>query len=127
MTDTRIGIIYPGDGALDREFWNFAPEGVSLHFTRQPQHDGPVGLHTMAALIDDGSLDSCADSLKIIRPDVVAFACTSGSFIRGLEGEKILRERIQSASGSRATTTSGGFSRAAMRSDSVRWRLLRRI
>ncbi len=109
VIDTRIGIIYPGDGALDREFWDFAPEGVSLHFTRQPQHDDPVGLQKMAELIDDGSLESCADSLKIIRPGVVAFACTSASFIRGLEGEKILRERIQSASGSLATTTSGGI------------------
>jgi len=47
MTDFRIGIIYPGDGALDREFWSFAPGNVSLHFTRQPQAEGPVGLAGM--------------------------------------------------------------------------------
>jgi maleate isomerase len=107
MTDIRIGIIYPGDGVLDREFWDFAPQGVSLHFTRQPQHEGPVGLDMISALVDDGSLDTCADSLKIIKPGAVAFACTSASFIRGLEGEKILRGRIESASGVSATTTSG--------------------
>ena len=68
MADTRIGIIYPGDGALDRELWDFAPEGVSLHFTRQPLHDGPVGLPAMTGLIDDGSLEPCADSLRVIDP-----------------------------------------------------------
>lgn len=109
MADTRIGIIYPGDGALDREFWDFAPDAVSLHFTRQPQHEGPVGLATMKALVDDGSLESCADSLKIIRPAAVAFGCTSASFIRGLDGEKAIRDRIEKASGSRATTTSGSI------------------
>lgn len=109
MADTRIGIIYPGDGALDRELWDFAPEGVSLHFTRQPLHDGPVGLPAMSGLIDDGSLEPCADSLRIIHPRVVTFACTSASFIRGLEGERAIRERIEAVSGARGATTSGGI------------------
>ena len=109
MADTRIGIIYPGDGALDRELWDFAPEGVSLHFTRQPLHDGAVGLPAMTGLIDDGSLEPCAESLRIIRPAVVTFACTSASFIRGLDGERAIRERIEALSGSRASTTSGGI------------------
>ena len=109
MADTRIGIIYPGDGALDRELWDFAPEGVSLHFTRQPLHDGPVGLPAMSGLIDDGSLEPCADSLRIIRPAVVTFACTSASFIRGLAGERAIRERIEAVSGARGATTSGGI------------------
>ena len=109
MMDTRIGIIYPGDGALDRELWDFAPEGVSLHFTRQPLHDGPVGLPAMSGLVDDGSLESCSDSLRIIRPAVVTFACTSASFIRGLAGERAIRERIEAVSGSRGGTTSGGI------------------
>ncbi|MDC0039116.1 arylmalonate decarboxylase [Gammaproteobacteria bacterium] len=109
MTDFRIGIIYPGDGALDREFWSFAPENVSLHFTRQPQAEGPVGLAGMKALVDDGSLEVCATSFKLIAPSVVAFACTSASFIQGLSGEADLRLRIERASGSVATTTSGAI------------------
>ena len=109
MTDTRIGIIYPGDGALDREYWDFTPEGVSLHFTRQPLHEGPVGLDTMRGLIDDGSIEPCAESLKPIHPAAVAFACTSASFIRGLDGERVIRERIEAAAGAPATTTSGGI------------------
>ena len=89
MTDTRIGIIYPGDGALDREYWDFTPEGVSLHFTRQPLlHDGPVGLPVMSALVDDESIESCSESLRVIHPAAVAFACTSASFIRGIAGEQ---------------------------------------
>ena len=109
MVDTRIGIIYPGDGALDREFWDFAPPGVSLHFTRQPLHEGPVGLPAMTGLIEDGSLEPCAESLRMIQPEVVTFACTSASFIRGLEGERAIRERIERASGTCADTTSGSI------------------
>ena len=109
MTDFRIGIIYPGDGALDREFWSFAPENVSLHFTRQPQAEGPVGLAGMKALVDDGSLEVCATSFKLIAPSVVAFACTSASFIRGVSGEADLRKRVERASGSVSTTTSGAI------------------
>ena len=89
--------------------WDFTPDGVSLHFTRQPLHEGPVGLPGMSALLDDGSIEPCSESLKIIHPAVVAFACTSASFIRGLEGERVIRERIESACGARATTTSGGI------------------
>ena len=108
MVDSRIGIIYPGDGALDREFWDFAPDGVSLHFTRQPLHEGPVGLPAMSALIDDGSLEPSAATFRIIHPAVVTFACTSASFIRGIEGERAIRERIETAcGGTRADTTSG--------------------
>ena len=107
MNESRIGIIYPGDGALDREFWSFSPNSVSLHFTRQPQAPGPVGLTGMEALVDDGSVEVCANSLNLITPDAVAFACTSASFIRGLSGEAELRKRIEQASGSVATTTSG--------------------
>ena len=109
MADTRIGIIYPGDGALDRELWDFSPQAVSLHFTRQPLYEGSVGLPAMAGLIDGGSLEPCAESLRIIRPAAVAFACTSASFIRGLEGERAIRERIEAACGARAGTTSGGI------------------
>ena len=109
MTEFRIGIIYPGDGALDREFWSFAPKNVSLHFTRQPQGEGPVSLTGMEALVDDGSVEVCANSFNLINPSVVAFACTSASFIRGLSGEADLRQRIERASGSVATTTSGAI------------------
>ncbi|MDE0920290.1 MAG: hypothetical protein OSA08_09365 [Arenicellales bacterium] len=109
MTEFRIGIIYPGDGALDREFWSFAPKNVSLHFTRQPQGEGPVSLTGMEALVDDDSVEVCANSFNLITPSVVAFACTSASFIRGLSGEADLRQRIERASGSVATTTSGAI------------------
>ena len=110
MADTRIGIIYPGDGALDREYWDFTPDGVSLHFTRQPLlHDGPVGLAVMSALVDDGSIEPCSESLRVIHPAAVAFACTSASFIRGLEGERVICQRIEAAANTRATTTSGGI------------------
>jgi maleate isomerase len=109
MGDTRIGIIYPGDGALDREFWDFAPPGVSLHFTRQPLCSAHVGLESMSGLVDDGTLEPCADSLKIIAPAAIGFACTSASFIRGLAGEAAIRRQITEVSGSPATTTSGGI------------------
>ena len=39
-----IGVVVPYDLALDRELWRWVPERVSLHLTRTPYEDIPVGL-----------------------------------------------------------------------------------
>jgi maleate isomerase len=44
-----------------------------------------------------------------IEPDAVAYACTSGSFVNGLAGERAVREAMTAAGARRAVTTSGAL------------------
>ena len=48
-------------------------------------------------------------SLVKISPRVIAYACTSGSFVGGVEGEQRLREAMLRAGAQAAVTTSGAL------------------
>ena len=102
----RIGIIYPPDGALDYEFWNFAPSIASLHFTRTKLIEGPISLGLVEKMSEDRDIDFGAETFQPIKPNVVAYACTSASFCLGIKGEKRLLERIESHAKAPSTTTS---------------------
>jgi maleate isomerase len=105
----RIGVIVPYDFALDREYWDLVPGDVSLHITRTPFHDGPVDIELARLVAEPAEAAEATRALVAIEPDVVAYACTSGSFVNGLEGEHALREAIEGAGAPRAVTTSGGL------------------
>ncbi len=109
----RIGIIVPFDFALDREYWRFVPPSVSLHLTRTPHHDGVVGIELARDVADPAEAAEATRALVAIEPDVLAYACTSGSFVDGLAGEAALRAAMLQAGGRRAVTTSGGLLDAA--------------
>ena len=103
---TRIGVIYPGDGALDQELWQFAPASVSLHLTRTRLASAPITKSMIETMVAQSDIEICAEALSPIKPAVVTYACTSGSFIKGRMGEEQLLKRIHAASGSLASTTS---------------------
>ena len=109
MGETRIGIIVPFDFALDREYWQFVPGDVSLHVTRTGFHSGPVGIELAEAVSEPAEAAEATRTLVAIEPEAVVYACTSGSFVRGLGGERRLREAILGAGGRRAATTSGAL------------------
>lgn len=106
MTEKRIGIIYPADGVLDREFWKFAPPHVSLHLTRAIVPDAPITLDLVTRLVDDPWIVRAAETFYLIRPAAIAYACTSVSFARGRDGEQSILRRISAAANAPATTTS---------------------
>jgi maleate isomerase len=105
----RIGIIVPFDFALDREYWQYAADAVSLHITRTPYRAGPVSLELVSAVADSPAVDQATRSLVKIEPDVIAYACTSGSFVEGTAGERRLRETMLRAGAKAAITTSGAL------------------
>jgi maleate isomerase len=105
----RIGLIVPFDFALDREYWQYASSDVSLHITRTPYQAGPVSLEVIEAVADRRAIAEATRSLVKIVPQVIAYACTSGSFVDGLDGERRLREAILEAGASAAVTTSGAL------------------
>ncbi|CCV09268.1 putative Arylmalonate decarboxylase [Mesorhizobium metallidurans STM 2683] len=104
MNSLRIGIIYPSDGTLDREFWHFAPSIATIHVTRVRFPEGPVSAEMYRSQINEPDLEQAAEALRPISPAAVAYACTSVSFIGGHAGDRSLLERI--SHGAKAPTTS---------------------
>jgi maleate isomerase len=105
----RIGVIVPFDMALDREYWELVPDDVSLHVTRLPIVDLPYGPAHARRVADPDDLAAAARTLERIGPAVVAFGCTSASFVDGLAGEAAVRAAIESAGIAEAVTPSGAL------------------
>lgn len=105
----RIGMIVPFDMALDREYWQLVPADVSLHITRLPIIDLPYGPSHARKVADPDDVAAAARTLKRISPAVIAFGCTSASFVDGVVGEAAVRAAIVSGGGAEAVTPSGGL------------------
>lgn len=105
----RVGVIVPHDMALDAELWRWAPPDVSLHITRQPHVSMPLTLELTIRLGADDMLADSARSLRAIAPLVCAYACTSGSFARGLTAEQAMVSTMVAAGVPQALTTSGAL------------------
>jgi maleate isomerase len=106
---TRIGVVVPFDFALDREYWQLVPDRVSVHVTRTAFHEGPVGIDLARAVAEPSEAADGVRTLVAIAPDAIAYACTSGSFVNGVAGERALREAMTAAGAARAVTTSGAL------------------
>ena len=77
----RIGVIYPADGIIDEEYWQLAPEGVSVLITRIAVPDDAISVGLVTQVGETTEIEAAAKALKITRPNVIAYACTSGSFV----------------------------------------------
>jgi len=98
----KIGLIFPSTGnAPEVEFHRFAPEGVAV----STQHVlfervDPQGLSDLGERVEEA-----AKLLATGEPDLLVFACTTGSLIKGFGYDKEIIKRIEQASGVRAITT----------------------
>ncbi len=105
MTMYRLGVIIPSSNTTVEIEFSKALQymDVSCHFSRLPLRDVTIqGLECMAQM-----LEGATELLKDARVDLVAFACTSGSLVRGKGYDEKLAKRISKASGCPALTTSG--------------------
>lgn len=107
-----IGVIAPFDLVLDREYWQWVPETVSIHLTRTHTHELPVGLELASAVSDANSVAQATRDLIVAEPEVTVYACASGSFISGMAGEARLRLAMKKAGAKLAITTSGALLQA---------------
>lgn len=108
----RIGVVAPYDFALDRELWQWVPEHVDLHLTRTPFQPVPVSLDQAELVGAPQVVAQSAMDLGVISPDVVAYACTSGSFVSGRDGEEAIISSILATGIPAAVTTSGALLQA---------------
>jgi maleate isomerase len=95
--------------ALDRELWRWVPDDVSLYLTRTPHVAEPVSIELAEAVSDEADVASATRDVLTAEPVVVAYACTSGSFVDGLGGERRLVRAMRAAGAPAAVTTSGAL------------------
>ncbi|AOS63008.1 maleate cis-trans isomerase family protein [Actinoalloteichus hymeniacidonis] len=107
--DDGIGIVAPFDFALDRELWRWVPAGVTLHTTRVPFVPVPVTVEMATMISDEQAVHAATRDLLTPGPKVIAYACTSGSFVNGLVGERALTTIMLEAGAPAAVTTSGAL------------------
>lgn len=107
VEDTPIGVIVPFDFGIDWQYWRYVPPNVSLHFTRTPYLRTTVGLQLAKEVGKPTVVARATRALNAIDPVVTVYACSSGSFVRGLEGERDIRRQMLDAGANRAVTTSG--------------------
>jgi len=106
---TRVGVIVPHDMALDGELWRWTPSGTVLCFTRVPYVPLPVTLESAVLVGDEVAVGHCVQDLITVMPAVYAYACTSGSFAKGVLGEHGLIEAMTDAGAPLSVTTSGAL------------------
>lgn len=98
----KIGLILPSlNNTMEYEFNRMVPEGVLVLATRLLLEKGlPENLERMT-----GKIDEAAHLLETANVDCILFACTSGSFIKGLEWDKAFIQRVEENFGIPTTTT----------------------
>lgn len=99
----RVGLIVPSvNTVIEPDLAWAAPAGVTFHSTRvMLRETTPEDLRAMNA-----GVAAATELIAQISPDVVAFACTSGSFIDGAEGMRKLVAAIEAVAGCPVVATS---------------------
>ena len=78
----RLGfILMSTDLASEADFFDMAPDGVAVHFTRLKTDDHTTN-ETLSRHIA-GMADAAACIQPDLKPDVVSYSCTSGSIVNG--------------------------------------------
>jgi len=109
-----VGILYPGHSAEDDYR---RAEAMLGHSVSLPVVHTTVGIdtHEIHALIDTGSperLREGATRLAPLAPDAAMWACTSGSFVYGLEGARRQVGAVSGQLGISVSSTSLAFAAA---------------
>ena len=101
----RIGVIYPSIGRTpEHEWWRMLPRGVTLHITRVMFRATSVEeLERIGGLAEEA-----AKLVATARPDVICFACTTGTMIKGIEYDRQLNRRLTEITGIPATSMAEG-------------------
>ena len=101
----RIGfVLIATERLLEDEMFRLAPKGVGVHFSRA-LNPREIDVASLASMIDHLA-GAAALILPGESPDVVCYACTSGSVVMG--EDQVIAELEKGAPGARATTLVSG-------------------
>jgi maleate isomerase len=99
----RLGVIVPSVNlTLEPEFYEIAPRGVSMHFSRIRQREDTV--EELMRMADD--IPRAAAELADAEVDLIAFGCTAGSLLGGHGYDEQLINSIENVAHVPALTTS---------------------
>lgn len=103
----RIGVIVsPPNTVVEGEFPRMAPDGVSVHTARLGRPEGTAAnLGGDVVLQTNQDLPRAAASLAELKLDVVVFAHTAGSMLRGPDYDAELVAMLEETAGCPAITT----------------------
>lgn len=107
-SDPIVGIIYPDHAAED----DYQIAGDWLQVQLPVAHIYGTDLHAVPELLDLGRADRLAEAagrLAAHRPAAVMWACTSASFVYGLDGARQQADQLATAAGVPAASTSQAF------------------
>lgn len=105
-----IGIVAPFDFALDDEYYKWLPSDVPMFITRTPELLDPnVTVDLAKQVSSELAVAPAVGSLLAVKPAAIGYACTSGSFVEGQEGEQRLHKIMMKAGARAAVTTSGAL------------------
>ena len=112
-----VGVVVPYDMAMDRELRAFTlddlgREQLDLLFTRTRHEPLAVTVRQARAISRPKSIADCVRAVSAVTPSAYVYACTSGSFVRGLTGEGTLVRAMSAAGGAPSFTTSGALLQA---------------
>lgn len=112
-TKNGIGIVAPFDFALDDEYMRWLPENVAIFFTRTPAIENKaVTVELAHEVSSEVAVGPAVGSLLAVQPAAIGYACTSGSFVGGVTGERHLHDIMIHAGAPNAVTTSGALIQA---------------
>lgn len=106
-TETPVGVVVPFDFSLDWEYWCYLPPGVALHFTRTPHLRRDECSYLARSCGRPSVVARAARTLLAVEPASVLYACTSGSFIGGVDGEREIRQAMADVGCVNPVTSSG--------------------
>lgn len=98
----RMGLIVPSlNVTIEPEFNAVLPRDISVHATRLKLEQGDAdSLEKMAERTEEA-----CDLLASAKVDVLVYACTTGSLVKGLDWESKLVERMKARTRAQVTTT----------------------
>lgn len=103
MTMGRIGLLVPSSNTtVEPEFYRALPREVTLHTARL--FLTRIAPESILKMVDD--METQARLLASAEVDVIVLGATAPSFLKGLGYDRELIQKIESATGRTATTTS---------------------
>ncbi len=109
----RMGVLVPSlDPVVEHDFQRFLPHAASFHVGRldQPANSKTASDEGLARMC--GQAPEKARALADLGAELIAFCCTSASFLRGPGWDLELAGRIEAAAGVPALTTSTAVAEA---------------
>ena len=114
LSERVIGLVWPGpvEPSEIEETNRFLPAGFTARYSPTGGEAEPITLERLFRMAESSDIEKAANIFSPPEVDVIAYACTSASYVRGVDGAADIVDRIGRATGLPTTTTSSAVARA---------------